>query len=188
MHFDVAVRNPARHFLADDHIVALRVSGEQLQRAIDRIVIGDGDEIHAARLRDAVDILRRGVAVAAAEKGQRAADAGRMGVHVKIGAQGRHQSERFQQHDLQSGRAEVVVPVRQEALADIGAQNGIPRRAKIQRQPDSGQPLPVAAARFVAPPGVLDEGVQPVLVEDIDGIGAPRHGELGIADARPGTP
>ena len=51
-----------------------------------RVVIGDRDEVHAARLGDAVDVLGRGVAVAAPEERQVAALQRVARVHVQVGA------------------------------------------------------------------------------------------------------
>ena len=56
VHFDVAVGKAARHFFADDEVLEVWVAIEQLQAAVDRIVIGDRDQIHAARARRAVDV------------------------------------------------------------------------------------------------------------------------------------
>ena len=89
VHLDAGVGQPARHLLADDDVGSAGTRDEQLERAVDRVVIGDGDEIHAARLGDAVDVLGRRVAVAAAEKRQRAADLRVAGVDVEIGAEHR---------------------------------------------------------------------------------------------------
>ena len=86
---------PARHLLADDHVAEIRALVQQLERAVDRIVIGEGDEVHAARLRDAVDVGRRRIAVAAAEKRHRAAHLRVARVDVKIGAEHRHHRSGF---------------------------------------------------------------------------------------------
>ena len=49
MHLDVAIGEAARDLLADDEILEVGFAIEQLQAAVDRIVIGDRHQIHAAR-------------------------------------------------------------------------------------------------------------------------------------------
>jgi hypothetical protein len=78
----------------------------------------------------------------------------------------------------------MAVPVRKEAFANISTKNRIPRRANIQRQPDPRQPLPVALSKLVAPPGMLDEQIQPVSFEHIDRITTSHHAPLAITNAR----
>ena len=64
VHFDITIWEPARDLLADDHIIRIRTLLEQLETTIDGVVIGDADEIHAARAGHAVDISRPRVAIA----------------------------------------------------------------------------------------------------------------------------
>ena len=51
------------HFLTDEEILEIRVLVEQIQRAVDRIVIGERDVGHPAILGDAIDVFRRVVTV-----------------------------------------------------------------------------------------------------------------------------
>ena len=69
MDLKAAVRQPARHLFADDDVARVRHPLEQRERAVDRVVIGDRDEVHAARLGRRVDRLRPGIAIARAEEG-----------------------------------------------------------------------------------------------------------------------
>ena len=54
---------------------------------------------------------------------------------------------------------------------------------EVDRHAEAGQRLPVAAARFVAAPRLVQEKIEPVLVEDVDRIGAARHRQLAEAHA-----
>ncbi len=72
-----------RHFLAHEHVG----QPPQLQGARDRVVIGEGDEVHAARERGLVD--RHGLGVALAAHVAQHGEVGRAGVrrvHVKVAA------------------------------------------------------------------------------------------------------
>jgi hypothetical protein len=89
VHFDVTIAKAARHFLADDHVVMRRQMIEQLERTVNRIVIGDGDQVHAARLGDAIHVPGLRIAVARAEKRHVAVDLRGPGVNMQVGAQGR---------------------------------------------------------------------------------------------------
>ena len=55
-------REPAGDFFADQHIIAL---GSEREDAVDRVVIGDGDEIHPAAARLGVHLKRIGIALGA---------------------------------------------------------------------------------------------------------------------------
>ena len=50
VHLEVGAREAARHFLAHDEVRGVRMRGEKLEAAVDGVVIGERDEIHAARL------------------------------------------------------------------------------------------------------------------------------------------
>ena len=65
---EVAVWQPARELFPHDDVARVRHPVDQRERAADSIVIGDGDEVHAARLRDRVDRFGRGIAVARANE------------------------------------------------------------------------------------------------------------------------
>ena len=67
---DVAVGQPARHFLGDEEVPRGRIAVEVLETPANRVVIGDGHQVHAAGFRDAIDILRPGIAVAALQEPQ----------------------------------------------------------------------------------------------------------------------
>ena len=56
---EVRARKPARHLLAHDEVRAVGMGGQELEAAVDGVVIGDRDQIHAARLGDAVDLVWR---------------------------------------------------------------------------------------------------------------------------------
>ena len=92
VHLDIVIGKPARHLFADDHVdvAAIRPIVQQLERAVDGIVIGERHQIHAARLGHPVHVGRLRVAVAAAQKAHGAGDFRMTGVNVKIGAQQRH--------------------------------------------------------------------------------------------------
>src|SRR2546428_8683536 len=51
------------HFLADEEILEIRVLVQQVESAVDRVMIGEGDVAHSSFFGDAVDVLRRVVAV-----------------------------------------------------------------------------------------------------------------------------
>jgi hypothetical protein len=95
VHDDVAVGQKARHLFADDHIRQIGTIVQQLQRAADRIVIGERHEIHPARFRDAVHVRGLRVAVAAAKKPHVAAHVRVAAVDVQIGAKHRHHLSGF---------------------------------------------------------------------------------------------
>ena len=57
VHLDRRVGEPARHFFGHEEVVRAGMAVQELEAAADRVVIGDGDEVHAARFGDAVDIL-----------------------------------------------------------------------------------------------------------------------------------
>ena len=59
MDLRTAVREPARDLFAHDDVARVRHPLEQRQRAVDGVVIGDGDEVHAARLGGRVDRFGR---------------------------------------------------------------------------------------------------------------------------------
>ncbi len=92
MHFDPAVRKPARYLFADDDVRRIGNVFEQFECAIDRIVVGDGDQIHASCFRRAVHIDRTRVAIAAAQKWQRPVHRRVASVHVEIGTHRRYLS------------------------------------------------------------------------------------------------
>ena len=78
-------REPARDLFGDEEVPDVGVPIEELEAAVDAVVIGDGDEVHAARLGDAVDVLGPRVAVAALEEPHVAALQGVARVHVQVG-------------------------------------------------------------------------------------------------------
>src|SRR6476619_4805725 len=86
--------------------------------------------------------------------------------------------QRLQDHNLQCRGTDPPVAVRQEALAEVGAQYRVLGRTQIDRSADAGQRLPGVVEGAVAAPGALEEEVQPVLVEDVEGIRAAGGAEL----------
>ena len=55
---------------ADEEVFGVRVPIQELQAAVDAVVVGDRDHVHAARSRSGVDRFRLGVAIARAEDAQ----------------------------------------------------------------------------------------------------------------------
>ncbi len=78
-------RQPARDLFAEDHVAIIWRSTQQLEPAVDAVVIGDGDQVHAARLGCLVDGQRVGEAVAALEEREIVVVAGMPGMDVEIG-------------------------------------------------------------------------------------------------------
>ena len=70
MDLKAAVRQPARDLFPHDDVARVRHPLDQRERAVDRVVIGDGDEVHAARLGHRVDRFGPGIAIARAEEGE----------------------------------------------------------------------------------------------------------------------
>ena len=60
MHLHAIVGKHAGHFAADDDVGPIR----KRERAADFIVVGDDNEVHAARLGDAIHVFGRVVALA----------------------------------------------------------------------------------------------------------------------------
>ena len=78
-------RQPARHLFAQDHVAPVGRPAQQLEPAVDAVVIGDGDQVHAARLGRLVDGQRIGKAVPALEEREIVVVAGMPGMDVEIG-------------------------------------------------------------------------------------------------------
>jgi hypothetical protein len=57
---------------------------KELETPVDAVVIGQADEIHAASLGHAIDVLRMGVAIARAEPRESAREAGVIRMHVQV--------------------------------------------------------------------------------------------------------
>ena len=81
MHPDIVVRKDAGDLARDDDVGAI---GDR-QYAFDAVVVGDGDQVHAALFRAAVDAVRRviGLAEEMLERCERGAP-GKRRVHVRI--------------------------------------------------------------------------------------------------------
>ena len=79
------VRDEARDLFAGDEIGRVGVPVEELETAVDAVVVGDADEIHPARLGHAIDVVRRRVALARAQPVKVARVAGVIRVDVEIG-------------------------------------------------------------------------------------------------------
>jgi hypothetical protein len=92
VHFEVAVRQPARHLLADDDVRGVRSPIEQFERAVDRVMVGDRDQIHSTRFRQPIHRLRPRVTVAGAEKRHVPILLRMAGVDVHVGAKRGHPS------------------------------------------------------------------------------------------------
>src|SRR4249919_3604280 len=86
--------------------------------------------------------------------------------------------QRLQDHNLQCRGTDPPVAVRQEALAEVGAQYRVLGRTQIDGSADAGQRLPGVVEGAVTAPGALEEEVQPVLVEDVERIRAAGGAEL----------
>src|SRR6478672_6039833 len=86
--------------------------------------------------------------------------------------------QRLQDHNLQRDRPDPAIAVGQEALAEVGAQYRVLGRTQIDGSADAGQRLPGVVEGAVTAPGALEEEVQPVLVEDVEGIRAAGGAEL----------
>ena len=54
MHDEIGVGPPAGHFLAHQEVGGVSVPVEELEATVDAVVIGDRDEIHAARTCHAI--------------------------------------------------------------------------------------------------------------------------------------
>ena len=65
VHLDRRVGEPAGHFFGHEEVVGAGMAVQELEAPVDAVVIGDGDEIHAARFGDAVDVLGPRIAIAA---------------------------------------------------------------------------------------------------------------------------
>ena len=58
-----AARIGGTHFLGDEKIAERPRAGEQLQAAVNGVVVGESDQVHASGQRPLVDLRRIGVAV-----------------------------------------------------------------------------------------------------------------------------
>ncbi len=77
--------NQAFDLFADEEVVRVGMAVEKLEAAVDAVVIGQGDDVHAPRFRDAIDGLGLRVAVARAQESHVAGVAGMVGVDVQVG-------------------------------------------------------------------------------------------------------
>ncbi len=93
------IRDEAGDLFADDEVRRVGMPVEELETAVDAVVIGDADEIHAARLGHAIDVVRSRVALARAQPLKVARVAGVVRVHVEIGLH-RIASERLEKEEL----------------------------------------------------------------------------------------
>src|SRR5215510_13648670 len=91
--------------------------------------------------------------------------------------------QRLEDHNLQCRRAYAAVAVWQEALAEVGAQHRLVRRAQVDGGADAGDRLPGGVERLVAAPRALEEEVQAVLLEDVQRVGTAHGADLLEADA-----
>jgi hypothetical protein len=57
VHLDRRVGEPTGHFFGYEEVVRAGMAVEELEAPADAVVIGDGDDVHAARFGDAVDLL-----------------------------------------------------------------------------------------------------------------------------------
>ena len=93
------VGHEARDLFAGDEVGRAGMPVEELEAAVDAVVVGDADQIHPARLGDAIDVVRRGVALARAQPVEVARVAGVIRVDVEIGFH-RIASERLEKQEL----------------------------------------------------------------------------------------
>ncbi len=137
---------PGRQLLGDEDV---RPVGE-LQAAVDRVVVGDGDEVHPAPLGELVDLLRRGGALRQADV---ALDAELRqlaggGVAVQVGPAGRREADLVRVH---AGR----IPAKCGFSVTSGGTSGDrcltscavgPRRKKAGTEPEGPAPAECCAA------------------------------------------
>jgi hypothetical protein len=71
MNLQAALRQPARDLFPHDDVARAWHPLDQRERPIDRVVVGDGDQVHAPRLGHRVDRFWPGIAIAGAEVGER---------------------------------------------------------------------------------------------------------------------
>src|SRR5258705_794381 len=95
-------------------------------------------------------------------------------------------AQRLEEHDLERRRTERAVAGRQQALAEVGAENRIPWRPNVHGNSEAGNRIPQAVAGLVTAPGLIQEQVESVLLEDVQRVRPARHRQLAEADARRG--
>ena len=89
----------------------------------------------------------------------------------------------FKSEHLQRRRADIAIARRQPALAGVDPQDGVLRRADVDRDAESGDRLPRRIQRPVRAPRLLDEEIEAVLLEDIERVRAPRHRQRAVPHA-----
>src|SRR5262249_54002157 len=77
----------ALDLLADEEIGSIRMALQELEAAVDAVVIGDGDEIHPASFRSPINRIRSGVAVPRPQKREMARVSRMVRMHVQVGPQ-----------------------------------------------------------------------------------------------------
>ena len=110
-------------------------------------------------------------------------------VDVQVGAQRRVIASGFSNMICSVVEPSAAVARRQQALAEVGAENRIPRRAEVDRDAEPGIGCQAPSIRVVASPGLLEEQIEPVLLEDVQRIRAARPSPARRTGRRtPGTP
>ena len=72
-------------FFTDEEVIQVGILVQQVERAVDRIVIGERDERHSALFGDSIDVFRRVVAVPGIRSAKVLED-GKTRVAVQIGS------------------------------------------------------------------------------------------------------
>ena len=82
------IRNTTFDLLGDYEIRCVRIPVEKLQTAVNRVMVGQANEVHAAGFRDSVHVKRTRVAVTRAEEGQVRRETGVIRMDVKVSFHG----------------------------------------------------------------------------------------------------
>src|SRR5215210_2470458 len=86
--------------------------------------------------------------------------------------------QRLENENLHHRRADPGITPREEAAAQICSENRVEWGADIDSGSDAGHRLPLRIDRVVNPLRVLQEEIEPVLVEDVEGIRAANQRQL----------
>src|SRR6266480_1828531 len=80
----VSIRKPALNLLAYKEVGRIRMAIQEVETAVDAVVVRDGNKVHTSRLRDAIDGIWRRITVARAQKPQMTRQARIVRVQMKI--------------------------------------------------------------------------------------------------------
>ena len=164
MHLEIGPREATRRTSSpDDEIGRVRMRGKKLETAVDGVVISERDEVHATRLGPAIDVFRRrnsnhgsrGTACCRSAWTHGSAREGRRAgcVMTLVGTWSRCSlvgvsrstcrqpkldasvvTSGLQDRNPAVSRNRSPVAVRQEALAEVGAQYRVLGRTEVDRQ------------------------------------------------------